>query len=234
MNHAQNLAALELAAGLRPYFPLELHDSGSTLSDDEKRGFDYLWGNIGYGGLMNVVCDQIAMFDAHDPVGFICSDVSVNEPRALLERVRCAFANIRVALYAPSSYGSNHRQMHPQRGVGLRRVSFVDGFCFFARAQLFREVCPIDLNVNRLGWGIDKQFGYAAARIGSIAVVDDAITVNHPNVSGYSRDEASRQRDTWLADKPPAERLFQFLATNFFLRNGIGSAALASLIRILA
>ncbi len=231
VNHALNQSALDLVASLRTCFQVELHDSGSILSDDERGGFDYVWGNIGYAGLINAVCARLAEADDRHPVGFICSDVSVPDPSGLQERLQKAFENEQVALYAPASTGSNHPHMHPRRGIALRRVSFVDGFCFFARAAIFREVCPIDVTKNRLGWGIDKQFGYAAAHGGALVVVDDAITVGHPNVSGYRRDEASRQRDEWLADKPRAERIFQKLATNFVLRDGIGAAALAAFIR---
>lgn len=234
VNHALNQSALDLAAALRACFQVELHDSGSVLSDDERRGFDHVWGNIGYAGLINTVCDRLVELDDHQPVGFICSDVSVSNPRCLRERVLRVFENPRIALYAPSSTGSNHPQMHPRRGGGLRRVSFVDGFCFFVRASIFREVCPIDLERNRLGWGIDKQFGYVTACGGALAVVDNAVTVGHPNVSGYGRDEASRQRDEWLTDKSRAEKLFQKLATNFLLRDGIGAAALAGFIRKIA
>lgn len=234
VNHALNQAALELAVNLSTYFQVELHDSGSELSHDEKRRFDYVWGNIGYAGLINAVCDRLLAIDAHQPVGFICSDVSVPDPRRLRDCLHRAFQVPRIALYAPSSSGSNHPQMHPRGDEHLRRVSFVDGFCFFARARLFRDVCPIDLNKNRLGWGVDKQFGYATARSASLAVVDDAVSVYHPNISGYRREEASRQRDEWLADKTTAERLFQKLATNFLFRDGVGAAALSSLIRTVA
>jgi hypothetical protein len=95
---------------------------------------------------------------------------------------------------------------------GLRRVTFVDGFCFATRAHLLRRLCPIDTQVNLRGWGLEVQFGYLARHTDLRTVVDDSIEVQHPRSTGYCRKAAWRERGAWQARLPARVRLFHRLA----------------------
>ncbi len=222
LNHQCNGNALTMGRGFAALGPTLLIDSGSQLTDAERAGFDDCLPNVYYSGLVNQVWQRAAPLAGDDVILLICSDVEVDEPGHLLARLTTAFRDPAVQLWGPCSTGSPHPQMWPRGSGGTRQVSFVEGFCFAARKSLLDRVCPVDLEVNRLGWGIDVLLGYHAARQGGISLVDDAVEVHHPVTTGYGIAQARAQRNAWFAGFSPRARRFRQLATLPLLREGWG------------
>lgn len=208
INHEHNANAVELRLAFEAHGPVKLIDSGSTISVDDRRHFDDCLPNVYYTGLLNRAAELAAGLPATDPVLVICSDVEISNPGELLACLRSAFTAPGHAVWAPSSRGSDLPQMWPESGGGLKRVSFVDGFCFAARRELLTTLCPVDLAVNRLGWGLDVHLGYLATRQRHYSLVDHRVSVHHPLGSGYSDGAATVQWETWASTLPRSARFY--------------------------
>ena len=222
VNHACNGNAIALRRGFAAWSPVVSIDSGSNLTTEERPWFDDCLPNVYYSGLVNRAFEHAATLADHDILLLLCSDVEVADPAHLLRRLTEAFRDPAVQLWGPCSSGSPHPHMWPKGSGGTRQVSFIEGFCFAARKSLLARVCPVDLEVNRLGWGIDVLLGYHAARQGGKSLVDDATEVRHPITTGYGVQEARAQRNTWFGSISPRARRFRQLATLPGVRAGWG------------
>jgi GT2 family glycosyltransferase len=219
VNHERTDAALALGRAFGAAAEVVLIDSGSRLSRQQARGFDLALPNVYYAGLLNAaVALAAARGAAH--LYLVCSDVLFPDCALAVRRAEAALDDPHIGVYAPSARGSPHVRMRRRPGGRLRPVAFVDGFAFAARRELLERLCPIDTRLNALGYGLDVQLGYLAMRHGLASVVDDALTVEHPVGSGYSRDQARDQWRRWRRTELTAPaRLFHRLvglgATDF-------------------
>jgi hypothetical protein len=222
VNHNRNANAIALRQGFAPLSPVVLIDSGSAIAEEERAWFDECLPNVYYSGLLNRTCAFANALPDDDALLLICSDVEIDQPETLVARLTEAFRDPSVMVWGPTSLGSPHPQMWPRTTGQIRQVSFVEGFCFAARKSLLARVCPVDLAVNRYGWGIDVLLGYLAASLGGRSLVDDGIEVRHPITTGYAIPEARAQRDAWFARLSPRARRFRQLATLPGVREGLG------------
>jgi hypothetical protein len=106
-------------------------------------------------------------------------------------------------------------------------VSFADGFCFAARKHFLARVCPIDLDINPLGWGPDTHLGYLAIIYGGCVVVDDRIVVFHPEGTGYDERQAALQYREWRSRFAVPARFFHVYGRRERLLQGFGYRLLA-------
>ena len=164
-----------------------------------------------------------------DPIYVWASDVSYRDLGGALALAASAFQQPEIGTYAPSAWFSGHPQMWNQRRNGVRRTLFVEGFCFASRARVLRQLCPIDLERNALGWGVDIQLGYVTRQCGLYTVVDDRLKVDHPRSTGYSTAAAPIQRHRWVAGMPPSARRFHRVATWEFTKHRPLNRLLATL-----
>lgn len=200
VNHENTGNALSLARGFRRHAETLLIDSGSELSEQERAQFDILLPNVHYSGLFNESLRQVASREGIDALLFICSDVLIEQPAAVLDRMTDAFSTGSIGIYTPSNTGSSgHVFCRTQTSSGLREIPFVDGYLFGVRREVLERCPQVDLNVNPTGWGVDVYAGYLAASMGLRTVVDDRVSIYHPAGSGYDRALAFRQMVTWLA-----------------------------------
>lgn len=212
LNHRHNDAAIRLKTAFSPYADVLAIDSGSDLSPTERPHFDIALPNVYYCGLLNAAT-RAAQNRADDEIVYLwSSDVSHQSPADVTRRATEAFADARIGTYAPSAWFSGHPQMWNKHTGTLRRVLFVEGFCFATRVGLLRALCPIDTSVNTMGWGVDIQLGYLTLRHARRTVVDDRIEVRHPKSTGYSTTIAHQQRVAWTAQLPPSARRFHLIS----------------------
>lgn len=212
INHAHVLQALELKRTFLRHARTIAVDSGSTMTPLERSAFDLALPNVYYSGLLNAVAEQTEHFPPDDPIFIWCSDVTCDDYRRAIELARRAFTRPWIGIYAPSAWHSDQPQMRNRRTGTLRRVTFVDGFCFALRSSILHQLCPVDTSLNRRGWGLEVQLGYIARHHRWCTVVDDRIEVRHPRSTGYCRQAAWRERGAWQAALPPIPRLFHRLA----------------------
>ena len=233
-NHNQNAAAIALRTSFAAISDVRLLDSGSQLSAEERVAFDECHPNIYYGGLLNRAAELAASRESDEPVAIVCSDVGIADFQHFRDCLTSAFADPAVQVWAPCSQVDTFECMTPHRTGRLRRVTFVDGFCFAARKHLFDRVCPIDLSINRLGWGPDVQFGYCAAILGGRCAVDDRVEVLHPGGSGYNRDAADKQYVEWRKTLGYPARYFHRRSRKDRYQQGFGSRLVIAITFVMA
>jgi hypothetical protein len=226
VNHQHNANAVALKSGFAPLARAVLIDSGSQVEPEYAASFDRRLPNVYYSGLLNSAFELASALKPSDPMLFICSDVVVSDAAVLVARVESAFSDPGLQVYAPASRGSSYAQMWPRQSRALRKVSFVEGFCFAARRQVLARLCPVDVAVNCFGYGLDMYLGYEALRLGGYSAVDDAVEVHHPVATGYDSSAAVRQQDAWSATLPQSARRFMNLAQHPAFRSGPGRALL--------
>ncbi len=232
-NHNCNNNAIKLTKEFRKLANTYLVDSGSHFENEEEQNqFDTILPNVFYCGMLNDIVRHYS--SSSNAVLFVASDVLVQHPELMIERAKKAFLNPKVGVYAPSvnKEGSNHPQMRNKNSNKLRNTLFVDGFCFAARSELLKKIFPIDLKLNKIGWGVDVYLAYEAIRSKMICVVDDLVQVehyvgpnDHPN-PGIFINEAKKQRHQWFQSLSQGARNFNKLASIELFKNQLGAKAL--------
>lgn len=189
VNHNDNDNAIMLKMMFSNYLETIIIDSGSDVVYDE---FDVKLPNVGYSGLFNEVCD-ISIKKNVDGVLFICSDVLIKKKQAkqIVDKINNLDPN-EFGVYSPSSRGQSHTHCK-KRGDEMREVVFVEGFIFYSFMDILKEIYPIDLSVNKLGYGIDAHKGLVCILNNKKCVIDDSIEVYHKEGTGYNTRTASSQ-----------------------------------------
>jgi hypothetical protein len=226
VNHNDNANAAELVQGFRSLAPVCAIDSGSDLTPEDEKTFDIRLPNVHYSGLFNEATRFATKQTQESEVYFICSDVGFDDYAEALRCATDAFRDPNVGVYAPTANASSHGSMLNRGSGGFRQACFVEGFCFAARLSLMQEMTPVDLEVNRIGWGLDVHLGYLAMKNNQVSVVDDRVIVQHPTPSGYAKDEARTQRNRWYEGLPPKAQRFRALTGNGLAHTRFGVAIL--------
>lgn len=220
VNHNHNAQSIQLKNRLREHFNPLLLDSGSKLKSNEKSYFDHIFSNVYYNGLINESFKLLK--SKHSHLFLITSDVIIENPKNLYERIEIAISNPKVGVYAPSVSNTTHSHMRNLGTGRIRKVTFTDGFCLVIPKEFLSKICPIDLKVNKIGHGTDIYLGYLSMIRKTYAVVDDAISIEHPIGSGYDPKEARKQRDTWFETKPQGARIFNRIVSRGFFKSKLG------------
>lgn len=224
-NHALNDKAIALKNQFDGLASVWLADSGSTLSPDQRNHFDATFPNIYYNGLMNELHRYL---EKRKPkpltaILIVTSDVTIPSAKDLLDRIQHAFENPEIAVYAPSCGYSYHPQMIHKPRRDLETVTFTEGFCFAFRPPVLNAICPIDVSLNKFGYGTDTIMGFHAMDLGCISVVDHQIKVEHPYGSGYDHKEAVIEKNTWYRSLSPEAYTFARFTTWEWTKNRFGA-----------
>jgi hypothetical protein len=198
VNYDHNPQAVHLKKQLSAAFDTIIIDSGSPVQLDE---FDIKLENVGYSGLFNAAAAQTIAQD-YEWLFLICSDVTIRSEDVRPLRSYMNQLGEDIGVYSPSASGRCHAHCRNAATVGLRDVLYVEGYTFLARRSILDKVYPVDLELNRLGWGLDVCKGYACKTAGLRCVVDDRITVHHETGTGYSTKAARSQMLAWMDSSP--------------------------------
>jgi len=234
-NHNNTDNTLKLKQGFATH-DVFVVDSGTELTEEEKKAFDLTLPNVYYGGLLNAIGDQLSDREANEVVLFFATDVEVADEQAFARRLEEVFADPEIGLYAPAvnAEGSNHPQMRHKAGKGLCKVPFVDGFCFAVRSSVYKKIHPIDTSINKVGWGIDAFLAFKSFQSGYECVVDHQNKVTHfvgPNHLADPKpylQKAKSERMAWyrvLEERAENKgfRLFRKLLHFEFVKNRFGA-----------
>ena len=179
------------------HFDTIVMDSGSKKRPSNAINYK----NIYYSGLLNNA-HNIAKEKGYKYLFIICSDVTIGKHEMQAIRNNIAGLNLsEIAVYAPSSQGSTYEFCKRQPGSSLRAVPFVEGYIFFCATSVLDYFCPVNVQENKLGWGLDLATGYYAGNSGFLCVIDDEIEVSHAKGSGYSRELALLEMEFWIESK---------------------------------
>ncbi len=217
INHNENENAIRLKKQFAGICDTILLDSGSEMKEEEKPFFDHVFGNIYYSGLLNEAFKVLTIDGNYKYLLVITSDVQVLNSKQLVNRISQVLKKPKNGVYAPTVDDSAHPHMEYKDSGGLRKVAFVEGFCFAVKSDLLAKVCPINTDLNRIGHAVDMYIGYMAMCNGLYSLADDAIKVIHPRGSGYSDTDARNQRDRWMNTMTIKAKLFHwFVAIDIF------------------
>ena len=196
-NHESTENAIKLKKQLSNFFECSILDSGSNLTDNEKSEIDYSFGNIYYNGLINEAC-KISKEKEADYCTIITSDVTIVDPEGYSNYLKSTIDQNDTGIYMPSCDNSIFKQHLHRKNKGLVKASLSEGFCYTVKVELLDKICPIDLNINRLGFGTSHVLSYVSLRLGLHVYVDHRVQILHPYGSGYSKKEAYKQQMNWM------------------------------------
>ena len=204
-NHNQNGKAVAWWERLSPHFDTVILDSGSFPPCRHEGAVNLE--NVYYSGLMNEAYRLLRERD-NRWLMIVTSDIEIDAANTarLVAAMQDIVRTANVGLYQPSCALSLHGRALYQSVCHytgrLRRVNFQEGWFHLACREVLDAVLPVDVALNRLGWGVDLALSHAA-RVGRMLVlVDDRVRVIHPRGSGYNRDAAKEQMRRWLDSLP--------------------------------
>ena len=201
-DHNQHEGAARWADLLSPHFDSVILDSGSTPACPHPAALHLE--NVYYSGLMNEAYRLLRERD-YRWLMIVTSDIEIDAANAarLVAGMQDIVRTANVGLYQPSCALSLHGRALYQSVCHytgrLRRVNFQEGWFHLVCREVLDAVLPVDVAVNRLGWGVDLALSHAARML---VLVDDRVRVVHPRGSGYNRDAAKEQMRRWLAGLP--------------------------------
>jgi hypothetical protein len=140
--------------------------------------------------------EAVRRFDG-DVLFHVQADATLDDFRPLLDRAVAVFARYPLGVYEPNvDYTSIIYDRRRLRAVepDLLEVPLTDCTCWFVAGELLRRLPPVDLAVNRFGWGIAAAHAAMARRAGRLCLRDYAFTVVHPRARGYPSPVANAQR----------------------------------------
>jgi hypothetical protein len=136
----------------------------------------------------------------------VTSDLLISDKHAVLlvEAMKKISHSTNVGLYQPSTAwkGRSLPQSRCHWTGRMRCTNFQEGWFHLVRMDLLEQVCPVDVSLNRLGWGIDLALSHYARISKLLVLVDDRIRVVHPGGSGYNKEQALLQMRAWHATLP--------------------------------
>jgi hypothetical protein len=105
-------------------------------------------------------------------------------------------ANPAIGIWAPFIAGSQWafartRILHLS-GTTLSLVAQPDSICFSLTRPIIERLRRVDYSTNTFGWGIDWLMTCAALSRNLYVVVDEGVTVKHPQSTGYDREQANK------------------------------------------
>ena len=202
-NYNDNVHAGQWADRLSPHFHTVILDSGSNPRCPHPLAVPL--DNVYYSGLMNEAFNR-GKDGGYGWVMVVTSDlqISADNTAKLVNAMKEVSSAINVGLYQPSTAwkGRSLPQSRCHWTGRMRSTNFQEGWFHMIRIDLMEKVCPIDVTVNKLGWGVDLALSHFARVSGLLVIVDDRIRVVHPGGTGYNKEEALRQMRAWHASIP--------------------------------
>jgi hypothetical protein len=153
-----------------------------------------------------------------DVLFHVQADAHLGDFERLLDRAITAFRRGDVGVYEPAvDYNSFQYETSRLRALDtkLLEVPLTDQTCWLVARDVLRGLPPVDVSVNRYGWGISPAVAAVCRLQGKLCVRDYGCPVSHPPGQGYSPEIAGRHRDAYLSGLPAeiereAARLYEW------------------------
>ncbi len=132
----------------------------------------------------------------------INSDVKIKSIPRLIQKMQSFYSKYgdKAGIYAPNLHWTPWTY-NPARledlGNGVKRVPATDSTVWSVCSSLAHKVGPVDLSINKLGWGIEVVAAYYAFLEKKLVVRDYSIKLEHPNHTAYNRTEADQTWRKW-------------------------------------
>lgn len=149
------------------------------------------FGNIYYSGQWN---EALKLFNA-DVIFITNADVGIRSIPNLISKMTNFYEihGEKAGLYAPNHYWTPwtyNPSLLEDIGNGIKKVPATDSTIWSVRASIARTIGEIDLNVNKLGWGIEILAAWYCHLENRFVVRDYSIKCEHPKHTSYDRNKA--------------------------------------------
>ena len=134
---------------------------------------------------------------------------------------RCIDANSRfknIGVWAPK-IDSTYWNLSVSGIFKIKDTSLVvscstDGIVFYLSPEIIKRMRQLKFGNNLFGWGIDSLFCTASHVMDKLVVIDESVSVFHPQNTGYDEDAARTLGKSFLKQFSRRERLeFELLRT---------------------
>lgn len=117
---------------------------------------------------------------------FICSDVEISSAERITYQIERLKKDI--GIYTPCVVGKSHSFLKPSKSFDhLINIPFAEGMILCSNREIIIEL--LNRNVitkTYLGWGLDVYKGYLCKQLGYKCVMDNYISVYHPESRSYN------------------------------------------------
>jgi hypothetical protein len=197
--HEENAAHLAAQLGAR-------YRTTVINSDEEAAGRHPDWVHLDEQAYFSAQWNTARALFAGDAFFHIQADARCDELGRVVERGLEVLERYRAGVYEPKvdytavSYGSARL---PSLEPDLNVVPLTDCTCWLVAGDIARRLPPVDLAVNRYGWGICAAVAALSHADGRPCLRDLRFTVRHPRSRGYSGAAASRERIAYARSLGP-------------------------------
>lgn len=177
--------------------------------------------NIYYSGQWN---EMLKLLTA-DISLIINSDVGVYNVKKLINRMKYCYSKYKIGLYAPNHYWTPWTydiDLLKNVEYGLKQVPATDSTIWSLKADIAHKVGPLDLTINKLGWGIEILAAYYCKLQDLLVVRDYCVKCSHPQSTAYNRDDAKKEFIKWIKSKNIEKEFKEY----YNLRNKFGFGTL--------
>jgi hypothetical protein len=200
--HEARAAALE--AAIRPHAPVLVINSEEDLTEVHPG-----WIHLGESAYFCAQWNKaLELFDA-DLFFHIQADAHSDDFGDLFARALDLFERYEIGILEPhvdhSDFSFNRRLLRTLE-PGLQEVPMTDCTCWFIHGKLLRRLPPIDLALNRFGWGVCGVVAAWCSLDGRLCLRDYTRKIHHPKGRGYSSQLAAGDRVAYVNSQPPDVR----------------------------
>ena len=169
-------------------------DSGKDVPDLE---YIHAFDNVYYSGLWN---EALNLFTGSHML-IVTSDVEIPDARKLVNNAKMFYKSDNAWIYAPNvnyTFWDYETSALPDYSRDVKIVPNTDGMCWMLNSDAAFSVGNIDIEINKIGFGIDLLAAMFASREGKIVGRDYSITVKHPQTRSYDSGDAEKQEFQWI------------------------------------
>jgi hypothetical protein len=192
--HAERAAQLETA--LSPLVDVTVINSEDAAKPDHPR-----WVHLGETAYFCAQWNAALMRFKSDVLFHIQADASHDDFPGLLGRAHAFLSRPDVGLYEPNVDYTDIRYTRDELrpiATDVLEVPLPDCTCWFIHRAVLETFRPIDLKVNRYGWGVPGVMAAKCRLTQRICVRDYSVTIQHPRRRGYPNDAALQQRNAYF------------------------------------
>jgi hypothetical protein len=161
-------------------------------------------------------------YNGADLLLVVHADCTCSDWAAVVHACRSAMnMDRRIAVWAPhihyTGFGLERTRLGDLKGTHLSMVAHTDSIVFAMSPMVIKRMQAANYLANVYGWGVGWLAVACAYANQSYAVVDRSVRVHYPMPRGYSSADAASQRDAFLQQMLPAERI-QYLLLRSHMR----------------
>lgn len=172
-----------------------------VINSDESLEGKYDWVHLGEEAYFSAQFNAAMDMFTGDVLFHIQADAEYENWGGLVDESIRHFETYRWGVYAPNISWTPQKANIVDESVleeGLKEVSNTDCTCWFIHRDVIDMMPPVDLSINKTGWGVDTHIMRLSRSIGRKVIRNYRHTVYHPRATGYDREEAHRQMDNYM------------------------------------